>query len=89
MPPGGVYAARTRLNGRDYRAALNIGVRPTVTAGLQLRVEAHLLDFNGDLYGMELELEIGTSLRAEQKFASQDELREQIARDIAQVRLQS
>ena len=89
LPPGGVYEARTRVNGRDYRAALNIGVRPTVTAGLQLRVEAHLLDFDGDLYGTELELEIGKKLRAEQKFASQDALREQIARDVQQVRRQS
>lgn len=88
LPPGGVYAARTRFKGRDYHAALNIGVRPTVTAGLQLRVEAHLLDFDGDLYSTELELEIGKKLRDEQKFASPEELREQIARDIAQVRLQ-
>ncbi len=67
LPPGGVYATRTQYNGRDYRAALNIGVRPTVTAGLQLRVEAHLLDFEGDLYGAELELEIGEKLRGRAK----------------------
>ena len=64
--------------------ALNIGLRPTVASpGPQLRVEAHLLDFNGDLYGEELELEVGEKLRNEQRFGSPTELREQIARDVA------
>ena len=86
LPPHGVYAASTKWNGQFYRVALNIGTRPTVAAGLQLRVEAHLLDFSGDLYGSELEVEIGAKLRAEQKFSSPTELREQIARDLAAVR---
>ena len=69
---------------------MNIGFRPTVApAKPQLRVEAHLLDFNGNLYGEELEVEIGWKLRDERKFASATELREQIARDIAQVRVQA
>ena len=88
LPPNGVYAAGTRFQGRPYRVALNIGVRPTVApAKPEIRVEAHLLDFGGELYGAELELEIGEKLRAEQHFASPTELREQIARDIARVRL--
>jgi riboflavin kinase / FMN adenylyltransferase len=86
LPPNGVYAASTRVGDRSYRAALNIGVRPTVAAGSQLRVEAHLLDFGGELYGAELELEVGDRLRAEQSFNSPEELRGQIARDISQVR---
>ena len=86
LPPNGVYAANTRFNERSYRVALNIGVRPTVAAGSELRVEAHLLDFSGELYGAELELEIGERLRGEQTFSSAAELRGQIARDIAQVR---
>jgi riboflavin kinase/FMN adenylyltransferase len=70
-----------------YRVALNIGLHPTVaSAKPQLRAEAHLLDFSGNLYGAELEVEIGDKLRAEKKFASPAELREQIARDIAAVR---
>jgi riboflavin kinase / FMN adenylyltransferase len=86
LPPNGVYAAVTRVNGRLYRAALNIGLRPTVAAGRpQLRVEAHLLEFAGDLYGQELEIEIGDKLRDEKKFASPDELRRQIALDVAAV----
>ena len=86
LPPNGVYAANTRFNEQSYRVALNIGVRPTVAAGSELRVEALLLDFSGELYGAELELEIGERLRGEQTFSSAVELRGQIARDIAQVR---
>jgi riboflavin kinase/FMN adenylyltransferase len=87
LPPNGVYAASTKIAGQFYRAALNIGVRPTVaSAQAQLRVEAHLLDFSGDLYGAELELELDKKLRDERKFSSPAELREQIARDVAAVR---
>jgi riboflavin kinase/FMN adenylyltransferase len=57
-------------------------------AGPQLRVEAHLLDFDGQLYGLELELEVGAKLREERRFGSPGELREQIARDVAAVRLE-
>lgn len=89
LPPNGVYAAVTKHEGRLYRAALNIGIRPTVTSGRQLRVEAHLLDFDGDLYGRELEIEIGEKLRDEKKFGSPRELKEQIAKDVASVREQT
>ena len=87
LPPNGVYAASTKLAGKLYRVALNIGVRPTVaSAKPELRVEAHLLDFNGQLYGTELELEINSKLRDERKFSSASELREQINRDVVAVR---
>lgn len=87
LPPGGVYAGLTGVKNNLYRVALNMGLRPTVvSAAPQLRVEAHLLDFNGDLYGMELEVEIGSRLRDEKKFASAAELRAQIERDIAMIR---
>lgn len=86
LPPNGVYAGVARQEGRLYRVALNIGLRPTVTAGSQVRVEAHLLDFDGDLYNRELEIEIGDKLRDEKKFASLEELKQQITRDIAAAR---
>ncbi len=86
LPPNGVYAASTHFQGRFYRAALNVGTRPTVSAKPELRVEAHLLDFAGSLYGVELELEIGSKLRPERRFQSAVELREQIGRDVAAVR---
>ena len=67
--------------------ALNIGTRPTVASNRpELRVEAHLLDFNGNLYGTELELELGQKLREERRFGSAEELRAQIERDVAAVR---
>ena len=84
LPPNGVYAGHANVNGKAYRVALNIGFRPTVMSGArQLCVEAHLLDFSGELYGKELEIELGKKLREEKKFASMTELREQIARDVA------
>lgn len=87
LPPNGVYSAVTKLEDHFYRVALNLGLRPTVATGTsQLRVEAHLLDFNGQLYGMELELELGAKIRDERRFASSEELRAQIERDVAVVR---
>jgi riboflavin kinase/FMN adenylyltransferase len=87
LPPNGVYSGRARLAGQLYRVALNIGLRPTIaSASPQLRVEAHLLNFDGNLYGTELEVEMGEKLRDEQKFSSRAELQAQIARDIAQIR---
>ena len=87
LPPNGVYAGCTKIAGQFFRAAVNLGVRPTVAAGQpELRVEAHLLDFSGDLYGAELELELGEKLRDEKKFSAASELSAQIARDVAAVR---
>jgi riboflavin kinase/FMN adenylyltransferase len=85
LPPGGVYAAQAQTGGRFYRAAVNIGTRPTLrNPAPVLRVEAHLLDFTGDLYGQELEFVFREKLRDEQKFSSLDELKAQIARDIVE-----
>jgi len=87
LPPNGVYGCRTQVGGQTYRAALNIGLRPSLQqASPSLRVEAHLLDFSGDLYGAELELEIAARIREERRFASMAELCEQIRRDVSSVR---
>jgi riboflavin kinase / FMN adenylyltransferase len=85
LPPSGVYAAQARSTGGLHRAVVNIGFRPTLKpAQPQLRVEAHLLGFSGDLYGTRLELLLVEKLRDEKKFPSVAELRDQIARDIAE-----
>lgn len=85
LPPNGVYAANVLAGGRTHRAVVNIGMRPTLKTPVpQLRVEAHLLDFKADLYGQELEIVFHEKLRDEKKFASLDELKAQIARDIAE-----
>lgn len=90
LPPNGVYAATTVVGGKRYRVALNLGLRPTVAASQpKLRVEAHLLDFSGDLYASELEVEIGTRLRDERRFDSVVELKNQLERDIQAVRAES
>lgn len=87
LPPRGVYAVHATVRGHTHRAVLNIGVRPTLReAAPQLRVEAHLLDFRGELHGEELELVFVEKLREEKKFASLAGLRAQIARDIAAAR---
>jgi riboflavin kinase / FMN adenylyltransferase len=86
LPPNGVYAGLANVNGKAHRAALNIGFRPTIASKVQtVHVEAHLLNFAGDLYGGELEIELREKLREEKKFKSTTELREQIARDIAAI----
>jgi riboflavin kinase/FMN adenylyltransferase len=88
LPPGGVYRAQALLpGGAAHPAVLNIGHRPTLGAPVaELRVEAHLMDFDADLYGQELEIVLIEKLREERKFASLAELKEQIARDVRQAR---
>jgi riboflavin kinase/FMN adenylyltransferase len=68
-----------------HRAAVSIGVNPHY-GGAERRIEAYLLDFAGDLYGRRLVVELWDRLRDEQAFASEDELIEQIARDVAATR---
>jgi riboflavin kinase/FMN adenylyltransferase len=83
VPPNGVYAVHARIGEKSYRAVLNIGVRPTLAnPNPERRVEAHVLGFNSELYGKEIELVFMDKLRDEQKFPSLEELRAQIARDI-------
>lgn len=88
LPPNGVYAAHARISMDSHRAVVNIGFRPTVSSVKpQLRVEAHLLDFTGDLYGQDLELVLVDKLRDEKKFSSLAALRDQITRDVQQAQL--
>jgi riboflavin kinase/FMN adenylyltransferase len=87
LPPNGVYIALARFDSQTHQAVLNIGFRPTVAQPQpQLRVEAHLLNFDGDLYSRELELIFIEKLRDERKFPSVADLRTQISRDIANAR---
>lgn len=78
--PRGVYAAWAHTEGERTPAMLNIGLRPTV-GGQALRVEAHLLGFDGDLYGQTLRADLVARLRGEERFASLDDLKAQLARD--------
>jgi riboflavin kinase/FMN adenylyltransferase len=85
LPAFGVYAAWAYLGESRYMAAANVGVRPTV-AGTVPTVEAHILDFEGDIYGKSLKLELVKRLRPERRFPGLDALKAQIAADVASVR---
>jgi riboflavin kinase / FMN adenylyltransferase len=82
MPRFGIYAGWAL--GRP--AAVSIGVRPAVGRDLQPTVEAYILDFAGDLYGRELELELVEYLRGEEPFESMQALQHQIELDVERVR---
>jgi len=85
LPGNGVYATYAHVHGRRYAAATNVGVRPTVN-GASLTVEAHLLDFDSDIYGEETRLEFVRRIRPEMKFAGLEALKGQIAADVEEVR---
>jgi riboflavin kinase/FMN adenylyltransferase len=84
-PPAGVYAVEARLDGKRLRGVVNIGTRPTFGAGA-VTVEVHLLDFEGDLYGRDLEVEFLEKLREERRFASREDLVAQVRRDVERAR---
>ncbi len=81
VPAYGIYAGQAG----DHRAAISIGVNPHY-GGQERRVEAFLLDFEGDLYGRRLVVELWQRLRGEQAFGSEQELIDQIGRDVAAAR---
>ncbi|MEY3479759.1 MAG: hypothetical protein RIQ71_534 [Verrucomicrobiota bacterium] len=85
LPPDGVYSTKVRIGDKAFRGILNLGLRPTVSNDSKRVLEVHLFDFDGDLYGREIEVEFLRFVRPEKKFGSVDELRAQIARDIAQM----
>ncbi|WP_420629471.1 bifunctional riboflavin kinase/FAD synthetase [Candidatus Leptofilum sp.] len=85
LPAQGVYATYARLGEERHLAATNVGVRPTVN-GSAVTVEAHLLDFDVEIYGRTLHLEFINRIRPEKKFDGLDALKTQIAADVAQVR---
>lgn len=86
LPPDGVWAVLcTRANGDTLNGVANLGLRPTV-AGSHRRLEVHLLDFAGDLYGQTLEVQFHHHLRQEIPFASLELLRQQIALDVTAAR---
>lgn len=81
VPAYGIYAG----SARGHRAAMSIGVNPHY-GGQERRIEPYLLDFEGDLYGQRLRVELWQRLRDERAFASEEELVAQIARDVEQTR---
>jgi len=80
LPRDGAYAVHAEVNSIQYKAILNIGDRPTVD-GQKKTIEAHLIDFEGDLYGQELRVYFQEFLREEERFESLDALKNQLVID--------
>jgi riboflavin kinase/FMN adenylyltransferase len=87
FPPNGVYAAEAKIDNELRRGVINLGVRPTVSAGKSERVlEIHLFDFDRDIYGQDIEVRFLKFLRPEKKFENLDALVQQIRRDVEEAR---
>lgn len=82
LPPFGVYSVEAHFQGHQHNGIANLGAAPTLNTDRIPLLEVHIPGFNGDLYGVELEVVFKTFLRPEQRFASVEELREQLYRDI-------
>ncbi len=85
VPGRGVYAGHVRVGDKRYGACTNVGVAPTFDRG-DSRVEAYLMGYEGDLYREVVDVTFLERLRPEKRFSGIDELKEQIARDVAKAR---
>jgi riboflavin kinase/FMN adenylyltransferase len=81
LPPGGVYAVEVDAGGARRGGMMNIGSAPTMRAGGSRRIEVHLLDFSGELYGERVRTHCLRFVREERRFGSPDELRAQLMQD--------
>lgn len=81
MPRFGVYQSYVRVRGKNYRGITNIGIRPTIENSRGVICETHILDFEGDLYGENIEVALCKFIRPETRFSSLEELKNQIAKD--------
>lgn len=87
VPRHGVYITDCTVDGVTYRGVTNVGTRPTVDSDTRVNCETYLLDFNGSLYGKEVEVAFISFLRPEHKFESYEALRAQIAVDVARAKV--
>ena len=81
IPKNGVYLVLSEIKGKKYYGMMNIGVRPTVTEGLNKTNEIYFMDFNDDIYGEILKIKFLDFIREEKKFNSVNELKQQIEKD--------
>ena len=81
VPANGVYLVRVELDGAQYFGMTNIGVRPTVGDGGGMTVETHILDFDEDIYGLDIRIRFLRHIREEHRFESLQALSAQLARD--------
>jgi riboflavin kinase / FMN adenylyltransferase len=85
-PKHGVYVTQVVYNGKCYGGVLNIGYNPTFGGEQHISAETHIFNFNEDIYGKPIKINLLRHLRGERKFSSVKELSEQIARDIERAR---
>ncbi len=85
IPARGVYAGFVYIDKEVHAACTNVGVAPTFERG-ENRIEAYLIDFDGDLYGRIVDVSFVRRIRPEKRFSGVEELKEQIARDVDQAR---
>lgn len=83
LPPNGVYVTEVYIGGHKYRGITNVGCKPTIEGKNPIGVETHLLDFAGDVYDTLVTVEFISRVRGERRFASIEELKEQMQNDIA------
>ncbi len=76
----GVYRSKVVIDGKEYRAMSNVGIRPSV-GGKELLLETHIIDFRGDLYGRRLCITLQEKIRDEKRFSSISDLKDQLKRD--------
>ena len=81
IPADGVYSVFVEVLGKVHIGICNIGTRPTVGESNERTIETHILDFEEDIYGLDIKLEFVGSIRPEQKFPSLDALKEQLGKD--------
>ena len=86
LPEAGVYAGIVEVEGNQYKAVTNIGNRPSVDCDQQVTVESFIMDFEGDLYGKQMKLELVKYLRPVQKFSGLEGVLEQVKKDIAEAK---
>lgn len=84
-PVSGVYVVTANVDDEQYHGVANIGVKPTLDGQVQ-QLEVHLFEFSRNIYGQQIEVILHDKLRDEQKFASLDDLKAQIARDVEQAK---
>lgn len=81
LPAVGVYAVKVNVAGKIYGGMMNIGFRPTIAEDSERRIEVHLFNFNQDIYGTKLEINVIARIRDEQSFESINGLKDQLAKD--------
>jgi len=86
LPKFGVYGITCNLDNKSYEGILNIGITPTVKDSTKIKIEAHIFDFNNNIYDEILDIQINQFIREEIKFTSSEELINQISIDISKVK---